>query len=225
MKLKRSSLREQVHDFLLAKIARGELKPGDRIVEARLIEELQASNIPVREAIRELVAKRVLDSAPHKGAWVRQPSILEAIEAFKVRAMLDAGAVHMAIDQLCGNCDHLRIAAKGTADALVVQDVPGFLKHNRDLHRSIVEATDNACLLRTWDSVSIDLHGLFAEGFLEPVDPAVLVDDHLAIVEALDRGDAEKAASLLALHANRLVQCLGQVHEAEQRTKATGRPS
>ncbi len=83
MTLQRSSLREQVRDLLLERIANGELKPGDRIVEARLVEELQASNIPVREAIRELVAKRVLDSAPHKGAWVRQPSVLEAIEAYK----------------------------------------------------------------------------------------------------------------------------------------------
>ncbi len=215
MELKRS-LREQVRDIILAKIANGELEPGDRIVEARLIEELQASNIPVREAIRELVAKRVLDSAPHKGAWVRKPSLAEAIEAFRVRAILDAGAAHMAIDQLRGNCDHLRRAAEGTAEAVAAEDVLKFLRHNRELHRGIIEATQNECLLRTWDAVSIEVHGMLPTGVFSSLDREALVDDHMAIVEALHRGDAEKAASLMTLHANRMVECLGQVRDNEQ---------
>lgn len=215
MELKRS-LREQVREIILAKIADGALMPGDRIVEARLVEELRASNIPVREAIRELVAKRVLDSAPHKGAWVRQPSLLEAIEAFQIRAILDAGAAHMAVDQLRGKCDDLRRAAKGTAESYVARDFLGFLRYNKELHRSIVEATRNDCLLRTWDSVNVEIHGLFASGLLDVVDANVLVQDHMAIVKALDSGDAEEAASLMTLHANRMVKWLGQVRDKER---------
>lgn len=215
MELKRS-LREQVRDIILAKIANGELMPGDRIVEARLIEELHASNIPVREAIRELVAKRVLDSAPHKGAWVRQPSISEAIQAFQVRAILDAGAAHLSIARLRGNCDHLRRSAEGTAETYAADDFLGFLRHNKEFHRSIVEATQNDCLLRAWDAVGVEIHGLFATGSLDPVDTNVLIQDHMAIVEALDRGDAEDAASLLKLHSDRMVEWLGQVVDSQQ---------
>ncbi len=220
MALKRSSLRQQVRDVILAKIASGELEPGDRIVEARLVEELQASNIPVREAIRELVAKRVLDSAPHKGAWVRQPSIVEAIEAFTVRGVLDAAAARLAIGSLRGKCDHLRRAADGTGEALASEDFVAFLRHNQDLHRGIVEAAQNECLLRAWDSVSIEIHGLFGQGFLELVDSALLVEDHKAIVDALNRGAAEEAASLQEHHAYRMVAWLNHAHEIEHRTKA-----
>jgi DNA-binding GntR family transcriptional regulator len=225
MKLQRNSLREQVRDSLLAKISRGELKPGDRIVEARLVEELHASNIPVREAIRELVAKRVLDSAPHKGAWVRQPSIPESIEAFKVRAILDAGAARMAIDELRGNCDHLRRAAEGTAQAVEKEDFLKFVRYNRDLHRGIIEATRNDCLLRTWDAVNVEIHGLFARGSLEPFDVGTIVDDHMAIVEALNLGDAEEGASLLTLHANRIVESLCQARTNEQPTEPISQQS
>jgi len=58
----RYSLSAQVRDAIEGKIATGELAPGDRIVEARIAAELHVSSIPVREAIRELVAKRVLEA-------------------------------------------------------------------------------------------------------------------------------------------------------------------
>lgn len=215
MELKRS-LREQVRDFILAKIANGEFMPGDRVVEARLIEELHASNIPVREAIRELVAKRVLDAAPHKGAWVRKPSVTEAIEVFQVRGILDAGAAYMAVDQLRGNCDHLRKSADGVAEANAANDVVEFVRHDMELHRAIIKATGNASLLRARDTLTVSVYGLFASGFLEPVDPEVLLQDHTAIIEALDRGDAEEAASLLKLHPNRVADWLSQALANQQ---------
>jgi DNA-binding GntR family transcriptional regulator len=221
MELKRSSLREQVREIILAKVASGDLQPGDRIVEARLVEELRTSNIPVREAIRELVAERVLESAPHKGAWVRKPSIDEAIEAFAVRAILDAGAARMAVNQLRGRSEHLREAAEGTAEAAAANDFNAFARHNRALHRGIVEATRNSCLLRTWDSANIEVHGLLAMGSLELVDREALVNDHMAIVDALHRGDGEKAASLLSLHARRMVECLSHAREREQQTQVS----
>jgi DNA-binding GntR family transcriptional regulator len=224
MELQRSSLREQVRDVILAKIASGELKTGDRVVEARLVEELQASNIPVREAIRELVAKRVLDSAPHKGAWVRQPSISEAIEAFAVRAILDAGAARLAAHHLQGNCGHLREAAEGTAEAVAADDFNSFAKHNRAIHRGIIEATKNSCLLRAWDDVDMEVHGLLAIGSFDLIDRHDLVNDHLAIVDALDCGNGEEAASLLSMHDYRMVKCLNQALEREKSTQVIGQP-
>ena len=64
----RSSLSEQVRNHILARIATGQFPPGHKIVEARIAEELHVSTIPVREAIRELVAKRVLEYLVHRGS-------------------------------------------------------------------------------------------------------------------------------------------------------------
>jgi DNA-binding GntR family transcriptional regulator len=92
----RYSLSEQVRNYILAKIARGELAPGDRIVEARIAEELKVSSIPVREAIRELIAKRILEYTVHKGARVRQVSMAETVDALHVKAVLEALATRLA---------------------------------------------------------------------------------------------------------------------------------
>ena len=86
MNLVRLSVHEQIREVLLQRIGCGELAPGERIVESRLTKEFAVSAIPVREAIRELVAKGVLDSAAHKGAWVREVSVTETIEAFPLAA-------------------------------------------------------------------------------------------------------------------------------------------
>jgi DNA-binding GntR family transcriptional regulator len=79
------SLREFVRDTLLDRIARGDLPPGQRVVEATLVEEFTISATPVREAMRELVAMGVLEAQNHKGASVRQIRLQETIEAFQVR--------------------------------------------------------------------------------------------------------------------------------------------
>ena len=103
MNLVRLSVPEQISEVLLPRIGCGELAPGQRIVEGRLTEEFGVSAIPVREAIRELVAMGVLDSAAHKGAWVREVSVTETIEAFQVRAALESLAAMTAANALRGN--------------------------------------------------------------------------------------------------------------------------
>ena len=89
MTIKRNSLREQIRDALLQRIGTGQIQPGQRIVEAQLIKEFNVSSIPIREAIRELVAMGMLDCASHRGAWVRKVDMPETIEALQVRTALE----------------------------------------------------------------------------------------------------------------------------------------
>ena len=98
----RSSLSEQVRVNLVEKINNGRLLPGDRIVEARVAEELHVSSIPVREAIRGLVAERILEYNVHKGVRVRQVSMAETVDALRVKAVLEGLAARLAGPRLKG---------------------------------------------------------------------------------------------------------------------------
>ena len=69
--IERTVLREQVKDVLLQRIVRGELKPGERLVETRIASELGTSQAPVREALRDLELLRMVESEPFRGARVR----------------------------------------------------------------------------------------------------------------------------------------------------------
>jgi len=113
----RYSLSQQVRNHILNKVATGEIAPGDKIVEARIASDLGVSTIPVREAIRELAAMRVLDYEVHRGARVREVTVSETIDALRVKAVLEALAARLAGEKLSGLLQSLRLSSGQIQDA------------------------------------------------------------------------------------------------------------
>ncbi|MHB1307184.1 MAG: FCD domain-containing protein [Limisphaerales bacterium] len=86
-----------------------------------------------------------------------------------------------------------------------------FQKPNQQFHRTIVEAAGNSILLKTWDAPFLRMRKRFTMDCVQsadPVDPVAIAREHLAIVDALNRGHSELAAALLASHSNPLVDFL-----------------
>jgi len=206
--VQRDSAAQQIRDWLLEQIARHKLQPGDRVVEARIAQQMGTSSIPVREAIRELVAMGILEASPHRGAWVREVSLEETIQAFEVRAALEPLAVESAAGRLRGKCGPLRRTVRAIVAAARKGDFAEFQHHNQVFHRTIVEVSGNQVLLRVWDSLAFEVRTRFVMDFLTTVDPAAIAREHEPVVDALDRGDAERAAALLRSHSSGLVQYL-----------------
>ena len=69
--INRASLSQQIRDALLERIVSGSLKPGDRLIELKIADEMQTSQAPVREALRELEAIGLIETQRNKGARVR----------------------------------------------------------------------------------------------------------------------------------------------------------
>ena len=202
------SLREFVRDLLLERIAKNELSPGQRIIEAALVKEFSISATPVREAIRELVAMGVLEAQNNKGASVRQVRLDQTIEAFAVRAVLEALAAPPATTRLQGQCQDLRRAAESIIKAAERADFSDFQEHNQTFHHTIVEASGNSVLLKVWDSLFFQVRTRFTMDYLRHEDPVAIALEHVPIVDALNSGDSNLAASLLATHSNHLVEFL-----------------
>src|SRR5215216_3067595 len=89
MSIARTVLREQVRDVLLERILRGDLEPGERLVETRLARELGTSQAPVREALRDLELLRLVESEPFRGSRVRAVDDSQLLPVFPVRAALE----------------------------------------------------------------------------------------------------------------------------------------
>jgi len=208
MTIQRVSISQQIRERLLDRIASGQLLPGDRVVEAEVASEMQTSSIPVREAIRELVAMGILQFAPHHGAWVRQVSLLETIQAFQVRSVLEPLAAESAVPRLSGKCQQLRCVVQRIVEAAKKRDFAAFQQQNQVFHRAIVEASDNQVLLRVWDSLAFEVRTRFTMDYLTTMDPVAIAREHEPIVAALDRGDAVEAAALLRSHSSELVDYL-----------------
>jgi DNA-binding GntR family transcriptional regulator len=78
-------LREQIKEVLIERIVSGKMRPGDRLIEMRIAEDLGTSQAPVREAVRELAAIGFVTIRPHRGTVVRDFSAAELREIYVVR--------------------------------------------------------------------------------------------------------------------------------------------
>jgi DNA-binding GntR family transcriptional regulator len=204
----RYSLREQVSNYILEKIATGAFSPGERIIEARIAEDLHVSTIPVREAIRELVAKRVLEYLVHRGARVREVSILETVDALKVKAVLEALAARSVGAKIKGLVPELSKYVPRMEEAALRRDFVEYQNQNQHFHRTVVAASRNQILLSVWDSLAFEVRTRFIMDYLHLVDPEDLAKEHEGILHAAEAADVEQLATNLGEHANRLVKHL-----------------
>src|SRR3954447_2784145 len=108
MKVQRNCMREQIRRVLVQRILDGYYKPGDRLVELQIARELKTSQGPVREALRELEALRLVESETYRGTRVRALSEHEMEEAGRVRGVLEQSAADWAAVVLKRNVALLR---------------------------------------------------------------------------------------------------------------------
>src|SRR5262245_32363738 len=180
-------LREQVKDILLHRIASGDLKPGERLVETRIAAELGTSQAPVREALRDLELLRLVESEPFRGARVREFGDSELIEVYPVRAVLEELAAREAATRLDGDVGVLEREVEAMRAAARRGDVNALARHDIAFHRLMVEAAGNTILEQTWKSlgvegrITISLYGTY----VEPEEAAEL---HVPILEAIRSG-------------------------------------
>lgn len=204
----RYSLSQQVRNYILNKVANGELAPGDKVIEARIAEELHVSTIPVREAIRELAAIRVLDYWVHRGARVREVTVSETVDALHIKGVLEALAARLSGTKLQNCFTRLREYSRQIQEAAFRQDWVDYQNQNQLFHRLIVEASGNTILLSLWDSLAFEVRTRFIMDFLRIVDPSELAMEHEKILQAIEASDAMEVAELLSSHANKLVKYL-----------------
>ncbi|GAB4064699.1 GntR family transcriptional regulator [Angustibacter speluncae] len=200
MTLERTVMREQIRDLIIERILDGTYKPGDRIVELQLVNELGVSQAPVREALRDLEAMRFVESQPYRGARVRAVSMDELAQTYPVRAVLEELAGRLAaplagpelISQLEVEVQGMRRAARG-------RDQHGLLVHDARFHELIVEAAANEVLLDTWSGLRIEAFTLVSV-VTSHLDLSAIAATHVPILDALRSRDAELTGKVLREH-------------------------
>jgi DNA-binding GntR family transcriptional regulator len=198
--LSRMILSDQVKDHLLQAILDGRYPPGGRIVETRVARELGTSQAPVREALRDLEALGLVETAPFRGARVRHPTADELREAFVVRSQLESMAVRLAVplltdaeaEQLAGYLGEMRRAAR--ADDAHAEAVADAL-----FHGTIVHVSGNATLQRVWRMLEP-----FSRTYITLVAPRAdryrIADFHQPVLDAFRSRDAAAAVAALERH-------------------------
>jgi DNA-binding GntR family transcriptional regulator len=192
----RTVLREQVKEVLLERILAHDYAPGDRLVETRIAQELGVSQAPVREALRELETLRFVESAPFKGAWVREVSDDELAEIYPIRAALEEVAARAAAERLGGKVTGLE---REIARMQKAKDLREQVEHDVRFHKLIVEASGNTRLIELWESLQVEARTMIT-AIRTGLDPLDVARRHEPIVDALRRSDAQAAGQEIRRH-------------------------
>jgi DNA-binding GntR family transcriptional regulator len=199
--LARNVLSAQVKDRILRWIVEGELEPGARIIETRIARDLGISQAPVREALRDLSSLGLIEMDPFRGARVRQPQPKELAEALEVRGELEALAARHAARSVCPeDLAQMRELLDQMRDSADRGDAHAQAQQNSEFHNCVVAASGNRTLQRVWGMLEP-----FARTYLTAAMPGAdlhwLAERHVAILEALESGDGERAAEVMRQHA------------------------
>jgi DNA-binding GntR family transcriptional regulator len=192
-------LREQVKELILERILTGIYAPGDRLVETRIAQELGTSQAPVREALRDLELLRFVESAPFKGARVREITDEELLEIYPVRAALEELAARQAAIRLDGAVAALEAELDAMHRAADEGDLHTQVVHDANFHRLIVEAAGNRILQDVWGYLRIESRTIIT-AVRTGMDGHEIAERHRPVLDALRDRDPERAGAALRRH-------------------------
>jgi DNA-binding GntR family transcriptional regulator len=185
----RGVLSDAVKDRLLEGIVDGTYPPGSRIVETRVARELGTSQAPVREALRDLEALGVVEISPFRGARVRRPGRDELLEAYVVRAELEALAVQLAMPRLAAaDLDAMGALVAEMLRCAEADDTVGEAAADAAFHAALVERSGNATLRRVWSQLE-PYSRTYINMAVSGGDRREMALLHAPVLEALRSGD------------------------------------
>lgn len=192
------NLTEQVYEQLIDILIRGELQPGDVIVERRMAERLNASRTPVREALGRLEAEGLVYKQPSRGVTVSPFSTEAFVELLNVRQLLESEAARLAAGRIPQDrLDSIRAALHdlgkqpkpSLSDIWDVDDI---------LHGAVADAAGNSLLAGMIRDLRRRTHVFNA--YRNPVSPKFGVEENTSLLDAIASGDQDRAHKAMTEH-------------------------
>lgn len=194
-------LRDVVFQTLRQAIMRGDLKPGERLMEIKLANKLGVSRTPIREAIRMLELEGLVIMIPRKGAQVAQITEKDLNDVLEVRLGLEALAIQFAVERITKEqLEALKKAAEVFEELADSGELTAVAEADVNFHELIYQATDNKRLRQLLNNLREQMYRYRIE-YLKDIDSRrELVSEHYTIYEAIQSRDYEKACETMHLH-------------------------
>ncbi len=195
-------LRDVVFNTLRQAILKGELKPGERLMEIQLANKLGVSRTPVREAIRKLELEGLVLMIPRKGAEVAEITRQDMEDVLEVRTALEELAVKDACDHITdAQLSELKKASNEFKKALLEgKDLVTCADADMHFHDVILSATNNRRLIQMLNNLSEQMYRYRMEYLKDERTHKTLIEEHDAIRRALKKHDKVKAGAAIRVH-------------------------
>ncbi|MCL6610434.1 MAG: GntR family transcriptional regulator [Peptococcaceae bacterium] len=211
-------LRELVFESLREAIIQGRLKPGERLMEMQLADEMGVSRTPVREAIRKLELEGFVVMIPRKGAYVSGISVKDIVDVFEVRAALEALAAGLAAERATDEeLEELERSLVQISEA-DKEDLGTIVETDTNFHDIIYKACRNERLVMIITHLKEQIQRFRTTSLSQPGRLRDALSEHRAIVEAISDRNVEMAQTLAREHIENAEQSLlNAMREASDR--------
>ena len=202
-------LRDVVFNTLRQAILRGELKPGERLMEIQLANKLGVSRTPIREAIRKLELEGLVLMIPRKGAEVAEITEKSLRDVLEVRRALEELAVELACEKITPEqIQELKDAAASFRDSLQEGDITRIAEADVKFHDVIYLATDNQKLIQLLNNLREQMYRYRVEYLKRSDFDQQLMDEHEEIIETIERGQKDQAVQVVCQHVDNQVEAV-----------------
>jgi DNA-binding GntR family transcriptional regulator/NAD(P)-dependent dehydrogenase (short-subunit alcohol dehydrogenase family) len=207
--------RVEVYDTLRASIVSLERTPGQRLSEAELARDLGVSRTPVREALIQLRTDGLVEVTPQLGSFVSKISLRSVREAQFAREALECAAMREAAQRLdAATVERLRqnIALQRAAQGS--SDLEQFYRLDEEFHRELVAASGYPGISELLDRSRAHLNRVRRLSLPVPDVIEELIDQHSAVLQALERNDVDQAEASLRHHLRAVYRVLVPLRDA-----------
>lgn len=202
-------LRDVVFNTLRQAILRGELKPGERLMEIQLANKLGVSRTPIREAIRKLELEGLVLMIPRKGAEVAEITEKSLRDVLEVRRALEELAVRLACDKITGEeIRELRTAAEEFSTIQKDGDVTKIAEADVRFHDVIYVATENQKLIQLLSNLREQMYRYRVEYLKRSDFHEQLIAEHKKIIETIEKKQKDAAAKVVCQHIDNQVEAV-----------------
>ena len=194
-------LRDVVFYTLRQAILKGELEPGERLMEMQLAEQLGVSRTPIREAIRKLELEGLVLMIPRRGAIVAKITEKDLRDVLEVRSSLERLSTELACERMHDDTiAELRQAQEAFKEALAQNDITLQAQRDVEFHDVIYKATGNIRLIQMLNNLREQMYRYRLEYLKHDLAHQTLIEEHEAIIEALSKRDRETATKIIVRH-------------------------
>lgn len=194
-------LRDVVFNTLREAILKGDLKPGERLMELQLASQLGVSRTPIREAIRMLEQEGLAVTMPRKGAEVAKMTLKGMEDVLEIRAALDELASQLACERMTElQMERLQVRKVDFEKSLVTGNVKAIAEADVNFHDVIYEATGNPKLVNMLNNLREQIYRYRVEYLKDEKNYPTLIKEHEAIYQALINRNKEEARVSIGEH-------------------------
>ena len=211
-------LRDVVFNTLRQAILRGELKPGERLMEVQLANKLGVSRTPIREAIRKLELEGLVLMNPRKGAEVADITEKSLMDVLEVRKALEELAVQLCCDKITGKeIEELHRAADDFRRILKTSDdVTEIAEADVRFHDIIYLATGNQKLIQILNNLREQMYRYRVECIKRKESHPILIAEHEEIIRRIENKEKKEAADIVCRHIDNQAEVVTGVIRTKQ---------